>query len=358
MFNQSKNRKLSLFLLVFVLACATGVGAATPPPQPPPPTVTITDNFGSSHGNFIRWDRFSTDLSAAIQNPPQTTQETTITGPTYNWAVVSQNPSSPTFSIVDSGNGNATLQSPIASKSVCFVAGGGTYDVKVNCTITYTSTDNKTGVATPLGFSSQTPLDVTFFVRIPYNVVANGNVQHSVYPNNTGHQDIYSLQLQDNEATPQAYGNGLIHETFSNAKDANGQSIPDTALNPGGADDWGFVLDGNGYATGTGSSLSNFQDVLSDSTTTPMNPNQLEDTFDQPWYCIELTPPYNAPGANLYVRAGVFHMAGNGSRNNPQLGDFLSNVNLTPLSGGHGSVHHVVDYYGESYRSYPGHSAY
>ncbi len=340
MFNQSKNRKLSLFLLVFVLACATGVGAATPPPPPPPPTVTITDNFGSSHGNFIRWDRFSTDLSAAIQNPPQTTQETTITGPTYSWAVVSQNPSSPTISIVDSGNGNATLQSPIPSKSICFVAGGGTYDVKVNCTITYTSTDNKTGVATPLGYSADPPLDVTFFVRVPVQVMEtaarsiddlNGDtITTSTYSGPAwGFISVYPFEVLDNQSPRQSYGNGLVQESFSSVSPAG--THPN---GPNGGDAWTLHSDGTGSPTDTWTD-ANFIYFKKDPGT--IDQNAFEDSFNQNWDCIEATPPYASP--QLY--ATFDNMGGH---------QFLPSTNDTSLT----PQMSVKVYDGYAIRSFPG----
>jgi len=331
--------------------------ASTPPPPPPPPKVTVTDNFGS-HGAYLRWEQFSTDLSASLANPPQSDQETTITGPTYSWAVVSQSPSSPTFNITDSGNGNATLQSPTPSKNICFVAGGGTYDVTVNCTITYTSTDNKTGAATPLSYYADPPLDVTFFVRVPYNVVKNGAKTNTLYytPQNSlaGHLDVYLLQIMDNQPAPSGYGNGIPRETFTNGSQPS--------LNNGGAATWDLNIDGNGYDTGTASPSLNFSDNngLYDrfaDTDGGHTPQQFANSFNQPWHVMELTPPYNAPNANLYLAPGQFKLAPP-NLNYPTAGDFLTNVNDTALNGGAGSTHQVINYYGYTQRLYPGQAAY
>ena len=349
------NKRLALIALtICLLSLGSGLAIASPPPT----VVTVSDNFGPNHGTYLRWDRFSTDLSASIANPPQSSAETTISGPTYQWNVVSQSPSSPTFAIIDSGNGNATLQSPIPSKSVCFVAGGGAYNVAVNCTFTYTSTDNKTGAATPLSYSANPPLNVTFFVRVPSNVVKDGAKTNTLYYTSqnsfAGHEDVYPLQIMDNQPTPSGYGNGIPRETFTNGSQPS--------LNAGGPATWDLNVDGNGYDTGTASPSLNFSDhngIVDPSADTDggHTPQQFANSFSQPWHVMELTPPYNAPNATLYLAPGQFKLAPP-NVNNPAASDFLANVNDTALNGGAGSTHQVINYYGYTQRSYPGQAAY
>jgi|GEM_PF-1807507 len=294
--------------------------ASTPPPPPPPPKVTVTDNFGS-HGAYLRWEQFSTDLSASLANPPQSDQETTITGPTYSWAVVSQSPSSPTFNIIDSGNGNATLQSPTPSKSVCFVAGGGTYHVTVNCTITYTSTDNKTGVATPLSYYADPPLDVTFFVRVPVKVIetsarnlvdaAGANYRIGTYSGPIwGFLSSYPFELLDNQLPRQPYGNGVLQESFSSVNPTGTQPN-----GPGGGDAWNLNSDGIGSPTDTWTD-GNFIYYTHDPG--PINQNEFIFSFNQNWDCMEATPPYASP--QMYV-----------TFNNQGGHQFLPSINDTAL---------------------------
>ena len=335
----TNNRSIFFALILCLLSLGSLAAASTPPPAPPPTTVTISDSF-APHSAYIRWDQFSTDLSASVANPPQSTTETTITGPTYSWAVVSQNPSSPTFSIVDSGNGNATLQSPIASKSVCFVAGGGTYDVKVNCTITYTSTDNKTGVATPLSFSADPPLDVTFFVRVPveaWETAArsidnlNGDkITTSSYSGPAwGFISTYPFEVLDNQSPRQPSGNGVVQESFSSVSPAG--TLPNGA---DGGDAWSLNSDGTGSPTDTWTD-SNFIYFKKDPGT--LDQNEFVDSFNQNWDCMEATPPYASP--QLYV-----------TFNNQGGHQFLPSINDTSLT----PQMSVKVYVGYAIRSFPG----
>ncbi|MGI4791443.1 MAG: hypothetical protein ACRYFS_21655 [Janthinobacterium lividum] len=334
------NKRSTFFALMICLFLLMDVFAAASTPPPPPPTVvTVTDSF-APHGAYLRWEQFSTDLSASITNPPQSTTETTITGPTYQWNIVSQSPSSPIFAIIDSGNGNATLQSPTPSKSVCFIAGGGTYNVYVNCTITYTSTNNTTGATTPLSYSANPSLDVTFFVRVPVlveetsarNIVdAAGNYYHIGNYNGPiwGFISNYSFELLDNQSPRQPYGNGVLQESFSSV------SPPGFQPNgPGGGDAWNLNNDGSGSPTDSWTD-SNFVYYMQDPG--PINQNQFVYSFYQNWDCMEATPPYASP--QLYV-----------TFNNKGGHQFLPSINDTSLT----PQMFVKVYGGYAIRSFPG----
>ena len=342
-----------LFAFALVSACFTQAAFAAA-------TVFVSDN-NSPETPIIRWLQFATTVSASVDNPPQSTQETTITGPNYSWAIVSQSPSNPTFTVAQSNNPSTTVTSPVPTSSV-FLSGG-RYTVTVSCTVTYTSTDNKTGAQTPVQYSG-TGI-VGFLVRIPYNVVKNGaKVSMGVPSGDVGHDDAYPLRLMDNQPTPQPYTNGLLHETFSNVVDGNGHPMSSSLLNSGGPATWGLAADSSGYATGPGSTTSDITDYWSDVFTqaaynqSGANGNTVLDNFDQPWYCLELLPsdPGQAYNPN-YVIAGQFKITGT-NPDNPQLPNFNSNVNATQLVGGQGSTHHGQDQVSQSLRSYPGQPAY
>lgn len=302
-------------------------------------SVTVADNF-PGQGPFLRWDQFSTDLTATIHNPPVSTTETTITGPTYAWSINGQNPSSPAFPApIDSGNGNATVKSPTPSKSVCFIAGGGTYDINVKCVVTYISTDNKTGQPTPIAKSGTT--DVTFFVRVPVIVVETAartiddyNGQHVDTPNYHGpiwgFVSRYPLQCKDNQMPAQPYGNGLLRESFPT------QNPPDYYPNSidGGASVW--TLNGDGTGTPTDTWTDSCGQLYGGTDPGPINQDKFEGSVTQNWDCMEATPPYSSPQLYATIIKGTV--------------SFLPNVNDTALV----PLMSLKVYDGYTIRTFPG----
>lgn len=313
-------------MLCFTLGCSSAMAQNQ---------VTITDTF-APHSPYLRWEQFSTDLSASVANPPQSTTETTITGPTYVWSCGSP---SPGFTIVGSGNsGSATLDSATPSISVSLTAGP--YSVTVYCTVTYTSTNNASGVATPIPYSGST--NVIFFVRAPELVEETGPRQLTSFPNaqvpdQWGNISVYPFELLDNQTpSAQSYGNGLLHENFS------GENPSTWSPNgPGGPAYWSLTEDIHGNGDGTGSPTDTWTDnngVLFTVDPVPFNENIFEGSFNQNWTCLEATPPYSSP--QYYTEPFADGTV-------PVL---LQGINTTFLS----PTMHVASYYGYAIRSFPG----
>lgn len=179
-------------------------------------TATITD--GSPNQVKLRFDQFSTALSVTVNGTPQSNQEATISGPTYNWSIIGQTPSSPNFTITPYPDGtSATLSSASPYNGNFFVAGGGTYDITVKCVVTYISTDNQTQVQTPIPYRGI--YDVTFFVRVPKLVVSIGRVNiPTPGPPVWGHKTGFALKIIDNQMPAEGYGYGKDREELSPAK--------------------------------------------------------------------------------------------------------------------------------------------
>lgn len=206
-------------LLMGLLSASNLANAGTPKPPPPPPplTVTITDarRTDASKPELIKpeptvyhWSQYGTTLSATIANPPEPTQETTVEGPHYTWECKNSG-----FAVL----GGDEASSPFISDPSKELTAGEN-DVPVTCTVTYTVTDKDTGEVTHP--SATGSIDITFFVLIPVRVIqiSNINAPNSPYsgPNVWGHDQLYHLQIQDNQTPPQPYGNGAAREAFTN----------------------------------------------------------------------------------------------------------------------------------------------
>ncbi len=308
-------------------------------------TATVTAVGGPDYGSgYIRWDKFSCDLQASFDKKPTPQNEATLTSdtPTWTWNCTTQG-----FHLTgNQTSDHVTLEStPAPSKSNPLSAGQNS--ITVTATAHWIDTKGVSYASDPGSVT------VKFFVRIPYNVVANGTKTHIVYPNGTGHEDDYPLQIQDNQPSPSGYGNGLPHEDFTHSSTLS--------PNDGGPGTWGLGVDANGNDTGTGTPSQDLTDHNGEYDSNGGHAaNEIDDYFYQPWHCMELTPPYNAPNANLYLNPGQFHIDRPvpPALNNPSGGDFLANVNDTALSGGHGSTHYVINYWGNTQRSWPGQAPY
>lgn len=307
---QSKKRlfEFSLLLTVagFLFVCCVGsVANAT--------TVSVTDLF-APHTTYARWQQFSTDLSGVVTDPPASHEETTVTGPTWNWTITSQAPAQPGFTLVgaDNHNDHCTLQSPTPSTTVSLIAAGGTYTINVTATAVYTQTDPLGNITYPKFTGSQV---IQFFDRVPKLVVQTGHRD-----NNNPVYSKFPLAIVDNESPPQNYGLGLSWEVFSNIVAGASNDQPNGT---GDGDAWSVDYagpPGQETTTGTGGPVSTF----TDSNYHPNNPNAdpklLEFSFDQTFHCMEYMPPY--PSQELYVQAGTPHPG-------PLI--WLPQVNDTPL---------------------------
>ncbi len=231
------NNRSIFALILCLLSLGSFAGASTPPappPPPPPPSLTITD-AGAPEPPILHWSQFGTGCNATVANAPQSTTETTVTGPDYQWSCSKPNPG---FEVTNNDSSDTILSSDPGELTA------GNNDVTVFCTATYSSTDNTTGVVTAIPVSGST--DVTFFVRTPVVVVqiSNMNDPGTAYsgpspysgPNLWGHDQDYHLQVQDNQPSPQPYNNGQAHEhfvqgTIYNGPDPSGSIV---GLNPNG----------------------------------------------------------------------------------------------------------------------------
>ena len=328
------------FLLNLVLAASVAQAA----------TLTITDNQ-EPHGAITRFEQFATTLSATVYNPPLPTSETTITGPTWHWSTP---PSSAVHPTSSSGQ-NSGLTSGFPPN---YGGEDGIYPVDVTCTATYTRT-NINNPAIQFSIPVSNTKTITFFIRTPEVVIQTAARNHTAYngqlypfpdpanPNVTimrpayGHIDTYALQIKDNQDINPGvdqrlpYGNGLPREELDVTQ---GNTAPNGARGPS---TWGFNTDG------TGSPTDNFTDAIGYLVTpSPGNQdlNAIISVFNQPWYCMELIPPY-APPRNLYLPPNAFDP----DTLNPTEDDFLTNVEGSILN-----THHVANRFGYAVRSYPG----
>jgi hypothetical protein len=227
----TNKRATFLALTMCLLSLGGGLAiASTPPPPPPPPapTVTITDNDANPvEPPVFHWNGFQTTLNTTVDNAPQSDKETTITGPDYLWSCSGP---APTFIVTNSDEATTTLLSMPNGELTA-----GTNVVTVSVTLTYTSTNKKTGVVTPISFPGST--DVKFFVRVPVTVkeISHKDVTNSPYngPKLWGHDTLYHLQVQDNQLSPQPYTNGTVREEKVIGTIHNGPSPASTAF--GGA---------------------------------------------------------------------------------------------------------------------------
>lgn len=136
--------------LLGLLVCGANAASAS--------SLVITG--GEGNPEITRFTGFGKSLTASVIDPPKDTEEATISGPKYQW----------------SGGGSGTSLAPPLDKADVFwrsdfprnYGGGGQKNVGVSCTATYTSTDKKTGVQTPIPVSGNTSLQ--FFVLVPDHV--------------------------------------------------------------------------------------------------------------------------------------------------------------------------------------------
>ena len=79
------NKRVTVIALTaYMVLLGVSFATASTPPPPLPPKVIVTDNTFPEPPCF-HWDGFTTALTASVTNPPQSDQETTITGPRYHW---------------------------------------------------------------------------------------------------------------------------------------------------------------------------------------------------------------------------------------------------------------------------------
>lgn len=194
----------SIFVLIL---CLLSLGSFAAAQTPPSPSLTVTDQAAPHTQPTPHWSQFSTLCTVAPANAPQSTQETTISGPTYQWSC-----SNSTVFAVSQTNDSYTMLTSNPNTELT----AGTNNVTVYCTMTYTSTDNKTGVATAIPVSGSTNPPVTFFATVPVQMQATFNINYKITgPSDWGHETHYDLKLLDNEAMPKPYTSGTVSEVFS-----------------------------------------------------------------------------------------------------------------------------------------------
>ena len=291
--NQRTRRRLT----ILSAGLLTTIGALSPPPVSAQ-TLTIKDTM-APHDPITRFTQFSTNLSAAVSNPPESTTEATITGPTWNWSG-----GDGCVHLTSNGSASNGLDSGFPAN---YGATTGAYSVNVQCTATYTLTDDK-GKQTPINVTGNT--SVGFFIRVPefvnttsprVNVLYQGNAEDVPPFSEYGHKSTYELQVQDNQdknpavKKHQPYGYGLPREDFP--------------LNPKANEDRDGATWGLNYETGVGSTNSDFSDTdyMASPDQPPGNPwyDTLYSIDHQVFHCMELIPPYT-PDRSLYVVAGVY----------------------------------------------------
>lgn len=296
MFNQTRKQFSLMFVFVLMQIGIVAVQAATPPsppPPPPPPSLTVTDNNAPEPPAF-HWNQFNTTCSATVANAPQSTTETTVTGPHYQWSC--SNPS-PGFVV---SNDDVASTSLLANPGSELTAGPN--DVTVSCTATYSSTDKTTGVVTPIQVPGST--DVLFFVEKPVQVIqiSNTNAPGSPYsgPNLYGHDQAYHLQVQDNHPNPQPYTNGKAREEKVTGTIYNGPAPASTAFGDYSTDPFG------GKPAGVWD-CSDFTDYIGCSTPQNLaalygwNVITLQIAWDQKFWCDEPTG-HNTPLNTFHIR--------------------------------------------------------
>lgn len=205
-----------LFLLTATLSSVTLSHAQT---------TIVTDNLAqgnpADHGAFQHWEQFSTTLSASPSATPKAEAELTLGGATYKWS---------------GGNGVVHL-TPSTSQSVGLESSLGTElkpygqnSITVTCTITYAENDSNGKFVKNLTLPSGT-INVKFYSRVPQRIKQMGQYagdlgetigigqtssQKSPFygPDIWGQITDFSLQVQDNQPTPNPYGYCLVKESF------------------------------------------------------------------------------------------------------------------------------------------------
>lgn len=271
----------------------------------------------------------------------------------FTWSIVSQPTAVMTLKQAVPGPGATENDAYVtnANNPPTFPAGGGIYEVLVQCDATYTTPCGYTVTAT-----NSTPVD--FFVIVPKKVVLV-TAYPPQPPNNgkLGHDTNYDLEVRDNsDSSPftnsgsQPYSNGLPREEFANPSD------PNAKLNYGlGGSTWGLNLEQTGNPfdwifDGTGNPTADFTDTIGYEVSPPQPPDPPYDpaplwvSFDQIWHCMELIPP-TSPPRDKYIPPDLFGRDGTQHRN-PSGGDFLANVNDTTLN-----THHIDDYHDHDTRT-------
>ncbi len=240
-------RQKTVWMLVSALALTMAgvLGARADEPAPPPPTLTISGagtKVPISHAM-----RFQADLTAVVDNAPKSTDEATITGPTWKWSG-----GNGSVQFISTTDNPATLDSgdppvyPGTQTTPLFV-------VPVSCTATYISTNKKTGAETPITASKDDA--VQFVVLWPTRVRYVGDFPNpsltidgqslgpSPYqgvmspggtaPSRWGHSTIYDLQVVDNQASHEPYPYGVVEEGFSGFYSRYENSSPNGGRPPG-----------------------------------------------------------------------------------------------------------------------------
>lgn len=226
-------RQKAVWMLVsgLVLTVMSVLGARADELTPHPPKLTIQG--AGTKPTITHVTQFKATLTAVVEDPPKSTTEATVTGPTYKWSggkgsvqfvSTTDNPA-----ILDSGTPPvypATQDTPL-------------FTIPVSCTATYISTDIKTGKETPIEVSNDSDVNVEFLVRWPKSVKQLGyhsrvdkdygrspfkGVIAAVDPNRAlwGHSRIYDLRVIDNQADPQPYAEGVVQESFGNVYSEDG----------------------------------------------------------------------------------------------------------------------------------------
>jgi hypothetical protein len=226
-----------------------------------------------------------------------------VTGPDYQWSC--SNPS-PGFGVTNDDSSSTTLFSNPGNELTA-----GTNQVTVYCTVTYTSTDNTTGVATYISVSGSTNPPVTFFVRKPTQVIQLSNINHTNGPSEPfpgtqspysqpgyyGHEQDYHLQLQDNQG--QVYPRGGPREEFVQGTISEGPPPADSIMHgqPNGP---------QGASNSFLGTNADFTDYIAFTSTENLaadygwNAVTLVIQFDQKWWCDE--SPHTTPLNTFQIR--------------------------------------------------------
>jgi hypothetical protein len=306
--------------------------------------VHIINGCPSDRGIPVaRYNNLTATLYAVIiQQPVPYGEEQFLQAPEYNWT---SSDSSVTF---PSGTDQSSVNVQIAAPSSGWSAGQANASATISVDVVWRSDLGN------LYHGNESFSAIRAFGLRAYNVVQGGLKLSTVGWIDTsktttsdyvyGHVDTYPLIMMDNEELNSpgydtGYGYGLPHEALS------------ADINHGGGGTWG--LD---YVAGTGGPTSSFNDLngVWDAFAGPTDHmySASKNSATQTFYCMELDPTYTGSGANLYVPANTFS-----DDQKPQVGDFNSNVNDTTLAGP-SAVHSLVNTWGDTQRTYTGHSAY
>lgn len=261
------------------------------------PTVVITDD-SAPHGPVTRFEQFSTQLTASVQNPPTDTDEIKIEGPTYKWST--------------SGAGlhlTSTTNNPNNLESAFPPSYGGIGDKSANvyCTATFTLTNKKDNTAlTPITVSGPAK-EVKFFVRVPVEAKQTDADKAVGQPNSNGptkvplpgwgHTATYNFEVRDNQPIAQLYGKGKIDEKFLSyspdsryAADLARQGAPGTEYSYGPTDT--FTDYNAWYTNPKDAPIWSYGSI---GATGDKNGDDPWFSFNQLARCVEQSPPYQSP---------------------------------------------------------------